>query len=125
MKHYNKHEIKKGWNYPLYRTVQELDLDSIAKECLHGIMKHGTIYLYKNNHGFPKSLEPQLGFTPNKVQIKQALATLRSKGYIEREFTKVEQKNRTEYTFVPNIYKIKGEPEPKKDTQTICNNPLF
>lgn len=122
MTHYNKHEIKKGWNYPLYNTVQELDLDSIAKECLHGIMKHGTIYLYKrNNYGFTKSLEPQLGFTPNKEQIKQALGVLRAKGYIEREFQKSVKKNRTEYTFIPNVYKIKGIEEPQSAKVTFKN----
>jgi len=83
-KYYKKHEIKKGWNHVLSPDIRKLEISDLEKEVLQAIVKFPQLIFYKgNDSGLPKSLEPQLGYVPNKKDIGISIKNLCDLGYVQ------------------------------------------
>lgn len=84
MNHYNNYDIKKFWNHPDAKMIDELDLDIVTIQVLQAVNKWGKVMLYPNKPaGLPAALTKQLGFRPTYEQIIISLDSLARIGYIK------------------------------------------
>ena len=114
MKEYNKYDIKKFWNSPEAKLIQQLDIDDLSKETLQAINKFGNAMLFPNKTaGLPAALAKQLGWQPSYKDVQRALKDLRTKyGYIIHTDTQEIQKPKSKFYkvyYTVNMNRIKDD----------------